>query len=156
MLHVRAARPMLVLLLTLLCASVACAPAVSHAASDVPREGDGRVLVAPLTGSVDPVMLEFTERVIERGETEEFDAIVFELDTPGGLSTSMDDIVGAIINTDLPVYVFVAPSGARAASAGDPLARPVEGEQARRHAVPRRRRVGCGDPPHRRHQPLLL
>ena len=118
MLHVRVARPMLVLLLSLLCASVAWAPATSPAASDVPREGDGRVLVAPLTGSVDPVMLEFTERVIERGETEEFDAIVFELDTPGGLSTSMDDIVGAIINTDLPVYVFVAPSGARAASAG--------------------------------------
>jgi membrane-bound serine protease (ClpP class) len=76
------------------------------------------VLVAPLTGAVDPVMLEFTRRVIERAEGDGFDAVVFELDTPGGLSTSMDDIVREIVGTDLPVYVYVSPSGGRAASAG--------------------------------------
>ena len=93
-------------------------PACAQAATDVPKSGDGRVLVAPLTGTVDPVMLEFTTRVIERAEKDGFDAIVFELETPGGLSTSMDDIVQAIIGTPLPVYVYVSPSGGRAASAG--------------------------------------
>jgi membrane-bound serine protease (ClpP class) len=93
-------------------------PAGAGASRDVPSSGDGRVLVAPLTGAVDPVMLEMTNRVIERAENEAFDAIVLELDTPGGLSTSMDDIVKAIVATDLPVYVYVSPSGGRAASAG--------------------------------------
>jgi membrane-bound serine protease (ClpP class) len=93
-------------------------PASAVAARDVPSSGDGRVLVAPLTGAVDPVMLEFVTRVIERAESEPFDAVVFELDTPGGLSTSMDDIVRRIVGTDLPVYVYVSPSGGRAASAG--------------------------------------
>ncbi len=92
--------------------------AIGHAATDVPDSGDGRVLVAPLTGTVDPVMLEFTERVLDRAVDDGFDAVVFELDTPGGLSTSMDDIVRAIVGSKLPVYVYVSPSAGRAASAG--------------------------------------
>lgn len=84
----------------------------------VPEAGKGRVLVAPLTGTVDPVMLEFVRRVLDRAERDDVDAVVFELDTPGGLSTSMDDIVRAIVASDAPVYVFVSPSGGRAASAG--------------------------------------
>lgn len=87
-------------------------------AREVPDSGDGRVLVAPLTGAVDPVMLEFTERVLDRAKGDGFDAVVFELDTPGGLSTSMDDIVRRIVAADLPVYVYVSPTGGRAASAG--------------------------------------
>ena len=54
-----------------------------------------------MTGSddtVDPVMLEFVERVLDRAESDDFDAVVFELDTPGGLSTSMDDIVKRIVD----------------------------------------------------------
>ncbi|MEO6866620.1 MAG: nodulation protein NfeD, partial [Gaiellales bacterium] len=61
---------------------------------------------------------EFTTRVLEKAERDSFDAVVFELDTPGGLSTSMDDIVRAIVAAKRPVYVFVSPSGGRAASAG--------------------------------------
>jgi membrane-bound serine protease (ClpP class) len=91
---------------------------IAVAATDVPEQGAGRVLVAPLEGPVDPVMLEFVERVVDRAESDSFDAIVFELDTPGGLSTSMDDIVQEIVGTELPVYVYVSPSGGRAASAG--------------------------------------
>lgn len=92
--------------------------ALPSSAQTVPEQGTGRVLVAPLTGTVDPVMLEFTDRVIARAERDGFDAVVFELDTPGGLSTSMDDIVRSIIATNLPVYLYVSPSGGRAASAG--------------------------------------
>lgn len=92
--------------------------AVGHATTTVPDSGDGRVLVAPLTGAVDPVMLEFVQRVLRQAEEDAFDAVVFKLDTPGGLSTSMNDIVRAILATELPVYVYVSPSGGRAASAG--------------------------------------
>ncbi len=92
--------------------------ATASATQTVPESGNGKVLVAPLTGTVDPVMLEFTERVLAHGEQDGFDAVVFELDTPGGLSTSMDDIVRAIVASKLPVYVYVSPSGGRAASAG--------------------------------------
>ena len=107
------------LALLLSCALLLAAfTAVGHATTSIPSSGDGRVLVAPLTGTVDPVMLEFTERVLDRAEEDGFDAVVFELDTPGGLSTSMDDIVRAIVGTDLPVYVYVSPSAGRAASAG--------------------------------------
>lgn len=107
----------LALLAALLLAAVGLC-ATAGAATQVPQRGDGRVLVAPLQGAVDPVMLEFVERVLQRAEQQGFDAVVFELDTPGGLSTSMDDIVRQLVNTDLPVYVYVSPSGGRAASAG--------------------------------------
>jgi membrane-bound serine protease (ClpP class) len=106
----------LLIVLFALLTGLACVPAAE--ATDVPESGDGRVLVAPLTGTVDPVMLEFVERVLARAEDDDFDAVVFELDTPGGLSTSMDDIVREFIAADLPVYAYVAPSGGRAASAG--------------------------------------
>lgn len=109
--------PSLLLALLALLASLACLP-VLVSAETVPSSGDGRVLVAPLTGPVDPVMLEFTDRVLDRAEDDGYDAVVLELDTPGGLSTSMDDIVRSIVGADLPVYVFVGPSGGRAASAG--------------------------------------
>lgn len=92
--------------------------ASSSSATAVPARGDGRVLVAPLVGGVDPVMLEFTTWVLDRAERDEFDAVVFELDTPGGLSTSMDEIVREIATSPLPVFVYVAASSARAASAG--------------------------------------
>ncbi|MCW2924696.1 MAG: hypothetical protein JWM98_2100 [Thermoleophilia bacterium] len=108
------------LLLAACLVALCCAASVSSGASDrrVPSSGHGRVLVAPLTGTVDPVMLEFTERVLERARHDHFDAVVFRIDTPGGLSTSMDDIVRAIVAADLPVYVYVSPSAGRAASAG--------------------------------------
>jgi membrane-bound serine protease (ClpP class) len=99
-----------------LLALLVCVPLA--AARDVPDSGDGKVLVAPLTGAVDPVMLEFTTRVLDRAKEDGYDAVVFELDTPGGLSTSMDDIVRRIVAADVPVYVYVSPTGGRAASAG--------------------------------------
>lgn len=110
--------PGLVRLLLSAFAVALCLPGLADAVERVPRSGDGRVLVAPLTGAVDPVMLEFTERVLARAEHDRFDAVVLQLDTPGGLSTSMDDIVRRIVGADLPVYVYVSPSGGRAASAG--------------------------------------
>ncbi len=63
-------------------------------------------------------MSEFISGSIDKAEEEKSELLVIRLDTPGGLDTSMRSIVKKIISSDVPVAVYVAPSGARAASAG--------------------------------------
>ena len=55
---------------------------------------------------------------ISRAENENADAVLITMDTPGGVDTAMRKIIQAILNTRLPVLVYVSPQGARAASAG--------------------------------------
>jgi membrane-bound serine protease (ClpP class) len=81
-------------------------------------EGEGRILSVRLEGAVTPVMAEVLEHAIDRAEAEGYDAILVELDTPGGLETSMRAMVKEILASEKPVIVWVSPSGARAASAG--------------------------------------
>jgi membrane-bound serine protease (ClpP class) len=69
-------------------------------------------------GVVNPVMAEFISQSINEAVDEKAHALVIELDTPGGLDASMRDIVRGIIASEIPVVVYVSPSGARAASAG--------------------------------------
>jgi membrane-bound serine protease (ClpP class) len=76
------------------------------------------ILVLKASGVVNPVMSEFLSRGIDAAASEKAEAIVIELDTPGGLDASMRDIVKNIIASEVPVIVYVSPSGARAASAG--------------------------------------
>lgn len=77
-----------------------------------------KVLVAPYAGIITPVAAEFLTQALDRAATGGFEAVVIELDTPGGLDPSMRTIVQAIMTSKVPVVVYVAPSGARAASAG--------------------------------------
>ena len=69
-------------------------------------------------GIVNPVMAEFIMKGIENAAKEKAETVVIQLDTPGGLDLSMRDIVKAMLSSDVPVVVYVAPSGSRAASAG--------------------------------------
>ncbi len=69
-------------------------------------------------GPITPVAAEFLVQSIQAAESEGAAALVIRLDTPGGLDTSMRDIVKAQLGARVPVIVFVAPSGSRAASAG--------------------------------------
>jgi membrane-bound serine protease (ClpP class) len=78
----------------------------------------GKVLVITVDGVINPVASEYIEKSIERVNKMRAEAIVIELDTPGGLDTSMRKIVKAIIGSAVPVIVYVSPSGARDASAG--------------------------------------
>lgn len=80
--------------------------------------GPPRVLLAPYSGIITPVAAEFLSEALSRAERESFEALVFELDTPGGLDLSMRTMVKAILNAKVPVIVFVHPTGSRAASAG--------------------------------------
>ena len=76
------------------------------------------VFVLPAVGSINPGLAEFIVEGIRQAERENAAALVIELDTPGGLETSMRQIVQAISNAKVPVVVYVYPRGARAASAG--------------------------------------
>src|SRR3989338_4909686 len=78
----------------------------------------GNIHYLNVDGIVNPVMSEFITRGIQDAVKENAEAVVIQLDTPGGLDLSMRDIVKAILSADVPVIVYVAPAGSRAASAG--------------------------------------
>jgi membrane-bound serine protease (ClpP class) len=76
------------------------------------------VLVIELANDINPVTADYVIDGIERAEDDGFDAAVLELDTPGGLDSAMRDIIKKELEADVPVVVYVAPPGSRAASAG--------------------------------------
>ncbi|HEY9073473.1 MAG TPA: nodulation protein NfeD, partial [Desulfobaccales bacterium] len=76
------------------------------------------VYVLPAVGSINPGLAEFIVAGIKEAEKQNAAALVIQLDTPGGLDSSMRQIIQAISNARVPVVVYVSPSGARAASAG--------------------------------------
>jgi len=76
------------------------------------------VLVAKFQGIIGPISSRYIEKTIRKAEKNEVECLVILLDTPGGLDSSMRDIVKAELNTKIPVVVFIYPQGARAASAG--------------------------------------
>jgi membrane-bound serine protease (ClpP class) len=96
----------------LICAgliSIACVPA--HAQQPVVDE-----LV--LHDTVQPVSADEVTRALDRANSDGAQALLIDLDTPGGLLDSMRTMVGAILRSRVPVIVYVAPSGSRAGSAG--------------------------------------
>jgi membrane-bound serine protease (ClpP class) len=94
-------------------AAVALGVAAGGAATAEPR-----VLVAKFENDVNPVTQDYLLDAIHRGEEEGFEAVVIEMDTPGGLGSSMREIVKGILAAKIPVIVYVAPPGASADSAG--------------------------------------
>ena len=77
-----------------------------------------RVLAVHLENDINPVTADYVSEQIDRANDGGYDAVVIVLDTPGGLSESMRQIVKDELASKIPVIVYVAPDGARAASAG--------------------------------------
>ncbi|MHA1165182.1 MAG: NfeD family protein, partial [Alphaproteobacteria bacterium] len=71
-----------------------------------------------LKGPVGPAASDYIHRGIDKAWAQRGKLIILRIDTPGGLDTSMREIVKDLLQSPLPVVSFVAPSGARAASAG--------------------------------------
>jgi len=77
-----------------------------------------RIEQADLNGDINTIMAAYMSASVSRAEADHADALLVVINTPGGISTSMDDIVTSLLNSSVPVIGFVYPSGARAASAG--------------------------------------
>jgi membrane-bound serine protease (ClpP class) len=92
--------------------------AASGAAAQPAAAAVGPVIVGDVKGIINPVMAGYVGRVLDEAERSNAAAVVFTLDTPGGLSDATRDINLRILSTTVPVIVYVAPDGVRAVSAG--------------------------------------
>ena len=97
--------------------SIAAAGAVAVAQSGSGASPPTGVLV-PVSGPIGPATSDFFVRALDQANAAQASIVVVTLDTPGGLDTSMRDMVQAILASNVPVVTYVSPSGARAASAG--------------------------------------
>ena len=76
------------------------------------------VVVLPLTGAIGPASAAYVVHGLEEARKQGAQLVVLQMDTPGGLDASMRQIIQAILASPVPVAGYVAPGGARAASAG--------------------------------------
>ena len=109
-------RPLRLLAACLACLTGVFLLAAGHLAAQQERARQAMVLT--LDGAVSPATADYLIRGMEQAGEEEAELVIIRMDTPGGLVTSTRNIVNAILASPVPVAVHVAPSGARAASAG--------------------------------------
>lgn len=109
----------LALTVLLIGASLCDAAAAQSAVAQLnAADGGSRVVELRIDGEIEPVMAEYIIDGIQKANHEGAALILIVMDTPGGLDSSMREIIRHIMESASPVVVYVAPSGSRAASAG--------------------------------------
>ncbi len=89
-----------------------------EAKSSAAPASPAKVLELPIGDEIEPVMAEYVDNGIEEAAKIHASLILITMDTPGGLSTSMEDIIRHILDSPVPVAVYISPDGSRGASAG--------------------------------------
>jgi len=89
--------------------------------ASIPGKSRARTIEAlsvSIQGSINPAQSDMLDRAVEQSRKEGFDLLLLSLDTPGGLGQTMREMVQTVLNSPVPVAIWVGPRGARAASAG--------------------------------------
>ena len=90
----------------------------SSRSTDATQPAERYATLIELSGPIGPAMSGYVESALVDADKQRSAVVILQIDTPGGLDTSMRDIIKAILASPVPVVTYVAPSGARAASAG--------------------------------------
>lgn len=104
--------------LGLCCVLVTLLTGSTAAASATTSSDERPVIVTRLSGAVSPVSANVLIDAVTEAEQRDAVALLVEIDTPGGLITSMREVVTRFLNAQVPIVTYVTPNGARAASAG--------------------------------------
>jgi membrane-bound serine protease (ClpP class) len=83
-----------------------------------PSGGPAQIIEIRIGDEIEPVMAEYLDNGIEEAARRQANLVLITMDTPGGLSTSMEDIIHKILQSPVPVAIFISPAGSRGASAG--------------------------------------
>lgn len=97
---------------------LAFGPTAAAAPVSLTDHGGAGAVVVHMDGAIGPASADYLSRSLAQARTLQARAVVLRLDTPGGLDTSMREVIREILVSPVPVIVYVAPGGARAASAG--------------------------------------